>query len=141
MVMKLIYEAEIDGKFSEIDRIHNLFDMLLLKEKYQIVKSALKSECECPEITIHDSDKKCRVCGCDWFHACPGGCYWVEDDLCSTCAEDLANEMLTEENVGSCDICSHGTDFECAPIYVCDLTGEEHYKNDTCLEFCVFEDD
>ncbi len=28
----------------------------------------------------------CRVCGCTWVKACPGGCYWVEDDLCSTCA-------------------------------------------------------
>lgn len=28
----------------------------------------------------------CRVCGCTDDHACPGGCYWVEDDLCSACA-------------------------------------------------------
>lgn len=31
--------------------------------------------------------QKCRVCGCTWDHACPGGCYWVEPDLCSRCAE------------------------------------------------------
>lgn len=30
--------------------------------------------------------RKCRVCGCDDFHACPGGCSWVEDDVCSACA-------------------------------------------------------
>lgn len=30
--------------------------------------------------------RKCRVCGCNDFHACPGGCSWVEDDLCSACA-------------------------------------------------------
>lgn len=30
--------------------------------------------------------RTCRVCGCDDFHACPGGCYWVEEDLCSACA-------------------------------------------------------
>lgn len=28
----------------------------------------------------------CRVCGCTDDHACPGGCYWVEEDLCSACA-------------------------------------------------------
>ena len=28
----------------------------------------------------------CRVCGCSEDRACPGGCYWVEPDLCSTCA-------------------------------------------------------
>lgn len=29
--------------------------------------------------------RKCRVCGCTDDHACPGGCYWVEEDLCSQC--------------------------------------------------------
>ncbi|TQI68542.1 hypothetical protein LY85_3281 [Clostridium sp. KNHs216] len=33
-------------------------------------------------------NRKCRVCGCDWYHSCPGGCWWVEDDLCSSCAEE-----------------------------------------------------
>ncbi|MHB8061274.1 MAG: hypothetical protein ACYDG2_01365 [Ruminiclostridium sp.] len=28
----------------------------------------------------------CRVCSCSWYNACPGGCYWVETDLCSKCA-------------------------------------------------------
>jgi hypothetical protein len=30
--------------------------------------------------------RKCSVCGCTWDHACPGGCYWVAEDLCSKCA-------------------------------------------------------
>lgn len=30
--------------------------------------------------------RTCRVCGCTDFAACPGGCWWVEDDLCSSCA-------------------------------------------------------
>lgn len=33
-------------------------------------------------------EKKCRVCGCTDICACSGGCYWVEDDLCSACAND-----------------------------------------------------
>ncbi|OPY74738.1 MAG: hypothetical protein A4E64_02160 [Syntrophorhabdus sp. PtaU1.Bin058] len=28
----------------------------------------------------------CRKCGCSNNNACPGGCFWVEDDLCSQCA-------------------------------------------------------
>lgn len=32
-------------------------------------------------------EQKCRVCGCTQDHACEGGCYWVEEDLCSKCAE------------------------------------------------------
>lgn len=34
-------------------------------------------------------NRKCRVCGCDWNHPCPGGCWWVEEDLCSSCAEEF----------------------------------------------------
>lgn len=38
--------------------------------------------------------RKCRVCGCDDFHACPGGCSWVEDDLCSACVgKEQKNEQ------------------------------------------------
>ena len=33
------------------------------------------------------AEQKCRVCGCTWEQACPGGCYWVEEDLCSACAD------------------------------------------------------
>ena len=29
----------------------------------------------------------CRECGCTDDHACAEGCEWVEQDLCSTCAE------------------------------------------------------
>lgn len=28
----------------------------------------------------------CRICGCTDEDGCPKGCYWVEDDLCSSCA-------------------------------------------------------
>lgn len=33
-----------------------------------------------------DEQRRCRVCGCTERNACPGGCYWVEWDLCSECA-------------------------------------------------------
>lgn len=29
----------------------------------------------------------CRVCGCTDERACHGGCFWVEQDLCSSCAK------------------------------------------------------
>lgn len=34
--------------------------------------------------------RTCRVCGCDDFNPCPEGCFWVESDLCSVCAEKEA---------------------------------------------------
>ena len=39
------------------------------------------------ELIRPEEKQKCRVCGCTWERACPGGCYWVEHDLCSACAE------------------------------------------------------
>lgn len=33
----------------------------------------------------------CRKCGCTEHAACGDGCYWVEPDLCSACA-NLENE-------------------------------------------------
>lgn len=45
-------------------------------------------------------EKKCRVCGCTDISACPGGCYWVEDDLCSECVEvdeEIEIEIEIEE--------------------------------------------
>jgi hypothetical protein len=38
---------------------------------------------------LNDDDPVCRVCGCTEFHACPEGCWWVEPDLCSSCAEGV----------------------------------------------------
>lgn len=32
------------------------------------------------------SEPVCRVCGCTEDNACPGGCSWVEENLCSRCA-------------------------------------------------------
>jgi hypothetical protein len=31
-------------------------------------------------------NRRCRNCGCTLTHACPGGCYWLEPNLCSACA-------------------------------------------------------
>lgn len=33
-----------------------------------------------------EKKQSCRVCGCTDISACPGGCHWVNDDLCSKCA-------------------------------------------------------
>lgn len=34
---------------------------------------------------LFHSERRCRACGCTDLRACRGGCFWVEDDLCSTC--------------------------------------------------------
>lgn len=39
----------------------------------------------------------CRVCGCSNFSACAGGCWWVDDDLCSSCDDPTATAMAKLE--------------------------------------------
>lgn len=39
------------------------------------------------DVEEEEDEQVCRVCGCTWDNACEGGCYWVEDNLCSRCAE------------------------------------------------------
>lgn len=34
----------------------------------------------------------CRICGCTHYFACDGGCSWIEDDLCSACADPEESE-------------------------------------------------
>gem|GEM_PF-3917795 len=38
----------------------------------------------------------CRICGCTDDNACPGGCWWVEPDLCSSCAEVTGQETVPD---------------------------------------------
>lgn len=39
----------------------------------------------------------CRGCGCTDEVACPGGCIWVEPDLCSRCAITLEDPNDVED--------------------------------------------
>lgn len=46
-----------------------------------------------PDYLLHMIDSEvrlCRECRCTDDVACMTGCWWVEDDLCSSCADDLA---------------------------------------------------
>ena len=43
-----------------------------------------------------DNVTTCRFCGCSETYACPGGCYWIEHDVCShpNCVERWEDEQL-----------------------------------------------
>lgn len=46
-----------------------------------------------------DDRPACRMCGCTNEQACEGGCYWVEFDLCSTCADKAdARDTLADRD-------------------------------------------
>lgn len=42
----------------------------------------------CGAMVLPPGPGVCRVCGCTDQYGCPEGCYWVEPDLCSSCAGD-----------------------------------------------------
>lgn len=56
---------------------------------------------------------RCRECGCTDQLGCPEGCWWVEDDLCSSCASEEQHDPLVVSD--HCDSCG-----ESGPECVCD---------------------
>lgn len=64
-------------------------------------------------IDLGDEDPRaCRICGCTEAHACEGGCWWVEMDLCSNpaCVAKAA-ELAHAAKLCDCRICGReGTD-------------------------------
>lgn len=50
--------------------------------------------------------RTCHLCGCTNDRACPGGCYWVEEDLCSACAAEAPPDL------GPCCICEGTKDVD-----------------------------
>jgi hypothetical protein len=66
---------------------HSHYDICLSKRALAVAAGA-------KEITVRETaeicraklkPRTCRLCGCTDACACPGGCWWVEDDLCSAC--------------------------------------------------------
>jgi hypothetical protein len=35
-----------------------------------------------------EDEPTCRECGCSDSLACPEGCWWTQEDLCSVCAQE-----------------------------------------------------
>lgn len=54
---------------------------------------------------VEAQQPSCRICACTEDRACPGGCSWIEPDLCSRCVGKTAPEhddgRLQERVVGA----------------------------------------
>lgn len=54
------------------------------KENFE--KLTWEDKAFCPDpFETDETVRTCRVCGCTDDHACPGGCWWIDEDLCSEC--------------------------------------------------------
>jgi hypothetical protein len=73
----------------------------------------MEATAQVPEAEAVDEDEReCLICACTDARACPGGCVWVSDRLCSAClttgAVELAVVALLEligADPDSCDDC------------------------------------
>jgi hypothetical protein len=61
----------------------------------------------------------CRQCGCSDVQACPGGCYWVEPDLCRCCAPKLDLEALDDLHVRILDLDGDAMCYACEDEWPC----------------------
>lgn len=85
------------GIKADEELVQKMLEMSLLErlEFCVLVIMTTMSEMNAKEFEAHTEDKKtkvvmrleesCRVCGCTWNTPCDGGCWWVEDNLCSSC--------------------------------------------------------
>lgn len=53
-------------------------------------KPVHRYELTAPDPGPEEEERSCRVCGCTDLNACEGGCSWVDEDLCSACADEEA---------------------------------------------------
>jgi len=63
------------------------------------------------------SARRCRVCGCTQNRACPGRCWWVAADLCSSCVRTNATEVWEYGNAKGED--SRSRSYTCAACPHC----------------------
>lgn len=77
--LRLIEADEQPASFETIVALCSVYD-LNIDVLAQLVAITMGSPLPPPAI--------CRKCGCDDDRACDGGCSWVEEDLCSSCAEE-----------------------------------------------------
>lgn len=81
-----------DARFKLGKKIRQAYYVVNHDEFYaQDVLEVIKDGEMRKEKAVFDEELRfCRVCGCSQDHACPGGCYWLTDDLCSNCGYSIA---------------------------------------------------
>lgn len=85
----------------------NCCDVCLSDAGVEITVGGKFRACLCPDCQRElgiglNPGVACRVCGCTDEQACPGGCYWVESDLCSRCADDARLGPLEDRSDTPC---------------------------------------
>ncbi len=81
-------KAKITGLPSEVtqatENLNRCFDVIKVSNQEKNRNSSFVRV----YIDLDIKPRSCRVCGCTQDNACPGGCYWIAEDLCSMCGGD-----------------------------------------------------
>ena len=72
-------------------------ELLILGQENGIDEKRIKQYYDNFDEMLIVDEQKCRICGCTENNACEGGCYWVEDDLCSKCVGKVKEEIINSD--------------------------------------------
>lgn len=94
-----------DKRFEQGKKIRQSYYVVNHDEPYaQDVFEVIKEGEIHKENAVFDEELRfCKVCGCSQDHACPGGCYWVTDDLCSNCVYSIFTCEAIVDEFGNLD--------------------------------------
>jgi hypothetical protein len=86
---EICFELSDLGHFGKPDGCEELLSRLISQGLIEVSRFHQRGS---PIQTVYglpDDKSACRECGCIDEMACVGGCFWVEEDLCSKCAPEI----------------------------------------------------
>lgn len=69
--------ADVEIMINKMKELFNIEEEVEAQKQFKL--NRLKDNTKDTKVRI------CRKCGCTEYRACEGSCYWVEEDLCSSC--------------------------------------------------------
>lgn len=91
VVKKTLIDRKVLNEEVDPEEIYKVYENLIKNKLINaFVKIGKDKEDAIKEVSKR-MNRKCRICGCSELHGCQNGCYWVEEDLCSSCVNKEIN--------------------------------------------------
>ena len=94
--IEVLYAELVALELACVDVARDLFELLGAED---VANGVHRSRDELLDMldAARVSRRVCEGCGCTEFNACPNGCHWAKDDLCSRCADRTNRKRTGEE--------------------------------------------
>lgn len=125
---KVIHELSDE----EAKELNKLVDNIQADDEKEFGEEVIDIEFE--EKTKDEDIQKCRVCGCTWDNACPGGCSWVEFDLCSECFEKEQTDSNANSEILNASISNNDETLKDDPNIINSENVAENASNDKTVD-------